>query len=148
MLKAKDMEKIKNIGKELEGIYDAIDSNLYELHKYLMIANAHGATVGDDWQVIPSTAVPKETYQQIDLLGHKSMELIRERENKTKELIEACDEEYKNQIRRAGQLDVPGWYIERLKTACSYTSQTSIIRAVENMKTALDGCERFANTNK
>lgn len=142
------MEKIKNINKELQGINKAIDDNLIELQKYLNIANAHGVMVGTDWEVIPSTVVSNEIQNKINVLGHKSQELIRERDDKWKEFLNACDEEYKNQIDRAKQLGVPDWQIARLETACSKKSQIDIIQAVENMKIALDEYEHFMNANK
>lgn len=139
------MQAIKDKDKELQSINKAINDNLNKLSQYLNIAYAHGAIVGADWQAVPSTAVPLEVYQNIDILGHKSQEFIKQRDEKWQEFLRACDDEYKSQIQRAKSLDIPEWYVERLKTVCSKTSQNNILQAVEDLKKAIDAFQFRTN---
>lgn len=133
------MTEIYELNDELIILKNKIEENLAELSTYLNMAYQYGAFVGTNWEVVmTSVNIPLDIVQKVDILGHKSEDLIEERETKFKELLTLREKKCQELIDKAKEFNIPDWYIEKLKKTYSMECQYNIIKPLENLKKEID----------
>jgi hypothetical protein len=136
------MRNIKDLNKELIAINSAIDENYNSLIRYNVIVNQAGGYIDAEWNVVPST-INLSIAKNVLILGIKTKELIAKREILWKNFLESCKNKRKSELKRATELDIPDWYIEKLEDDCIKMSDVNILNALEFLKKRIDEIEQI-----
>lgn len=135
------MENIKSLDEQILGLKKAIKDNLTKLVEQLNFVSSQGGIINPNWSVTPPNVVDIKIIQNIEILGPKTEDYIKEKENVERIFLKAVSRKIEELLNKAKGLGLDDFVIDILKKNVGQTLKVNVFAAVNDLNESITQIE-------
>ncbi len=130
------MEEFETLYQQLSSLNQKIDQDFKQLSSHIDVIHNMGAEIRTDLSIIPSSYISNGVVQNVETLGNKLSELIKEQDVLNRNFIKACDKKYKELIQKGRDHEIMS--LNNLIQDCNREAKINLYEAIKNFKNKID----------